>query len=727
MTATKKKGSRANGTPKEGQDTNAIGNTHVVTPEQLQAKRTELEKARAKREKIRGWDLDKVAKADAEILTLSGELEVAELGAMPVPAQTESTINFYESDLSIDSIVITGNHREQDDAPETIRLARTLKTLGLQQRIGVRYQGGGTHELIFGSRRLTAAKSIGWEMIPAKVYPQTLTAAEVEIIRTVENFGRKELTAVERAIAVARTIDAVHETINLNSPINGFSDDKLNKAFESSDPKVNSDAKKLQADIDAAGGLHAYVGQQLGFPAKWVADNAYVSKLGGEARALLAAGRISIGHARELAKLGDPAAADQIARIVSRREDGTGGDTVQKCARYVTESLRSLRMVPWRLDVAFGGGVKGCTCQACATCKFNSKSDPDLFGGALADEPEAGVCTNETCFKAKTEISAKDVDKAKDKVVKQNAKSGAVVNETLAQQFVPIYIKPATVVRKAKKEIDAAAAGKPASGGKNGEKQQTSEEIAKQKLQDAIHAWGRAAEKKVTEAILGSPERYLVACLLDRCPEISSLIDAYGQEQTEKALAASAGVLEIAKTGDTAALVAHAIKAAKAQKIKWHQRIPLFDNQTNEELTAELAKMWNIPLKPMPVLEDFLPKAKESVTAKTLSNPFEKARQRDSYDNTPVLVALTNHGIDDKARLAIREVLKGAGVSTLGQLEDSLADGDDLLKVYPGLNESGATILADAIRAHFEPPAPRGKTNETESEAKPVKAKKGAA
>jgi hypothetical protein len=45
--------------------------------------------------------------------------------------------------------------------------------------------------------------------IPAKVYPHTLTPADVEIIRTVENFGRKDLTPVEKAIAVARTIEAV--------------------------------------------------------------------------------------------------------------------------------------------------------------------------------------------------------------------------------------------------------------------------------------------------------------------------------------------------------------------------------------------------------------------------------------------------------------------------------------------------------------------------------------
>ncbi len=61
--------------------------------------------------------------------------------------------------------------------------------------------------------------------------------------------------------------------------------------------------------------------------------------------------------------------------------------------------------------MAFGHGVKGYTGHACATCPHNSRSDPDLFGGTMADEPEAGVCTNEGCFRAKEEIVARDVEK----------------------------------------------------------------------------------------------------------------------------------------------------------------------------------------------------------------------------------------------------------------------------------------------------------------------------
>ena len=128
---------------------------------------------------------------ESAIEELERQLPVAEVRELPeLPAQASATVTFEERDVPIATIRITGNHRELDDEADAARLARTLRTLGLQQRVGLRHRGDGSFELIFGSRRLAAARSIGWETIPAKVYPSSLTPADVEILRTVENFGR---------------------------------------------------------------------------------------------------------------------------------------------------------------------------------------------------------------------------------------------------------------------------------------------------------------------------------------------------------------------------------------------------------------------------------------------------------------------------------------------------------------------------------------------------------
>src|SRR5262249_204657 len=147
--------------------------------------------------------------------------------------------------------------------------------------------------------------------------------------------GKKDLTHVERAIAVARTIDAIEKTLE---PLYREAKERNLIVFDPAHERLtpaaavlkelttfplveqlvhrNPDlatAAKLAEEIERGGSLEGYVGIQLGFPARWVKDNAYVSKLGGEARKLLAAGRLDVGHARELAKLGDKEAADRIA------------------------------------------------------------------------------------------------------------------------------------------------------------------------------------------------------------------------------------------------------------------------------------------------------------------------------------------------------------------------------------------------------------------------------
>jgi hypothetical protein len=340
--------------------------------------RQEIAKAEKSKEKFSSWDSTGRREIDEKV---AGLRQPGAGRAVDDPGHGQSP---------------RARRRGGDDPPGPV-----AQTLGLQQRVGLRDAGDGTFELIWGSRRLAATKRNG-EEIPAKVYPSDAHGAEVEILRTIENFGRKELTHVERAIAVARTIDAIERTLAPLTRETGTparpsrrrrregaprsrAVDRPEKAFKGRPELI--DAARLSQAIDAAGGIEAYVGQQLGFPPKWVKDNAYVSKLGGKARELLAAHRIDVGHARELAKLGDPGAGDDIAEDCARDESGLGGATWTYCRQRVVESLRSLKVVPGGSTSRSAPGKPGCTGQACATCKFNSKSGPGPVRRRVADEP----------------------------------------------------------------------------------------------------------------------------------------------------------------------------------------------------------------------------------------------------------------------------------------------------------------------------------------------------
>ncbi|MDB5294085.1 MAG: putative parB-like partition protein [Phycisphaerales bacterium] len=462
-------------------------------------------------------------KVEAKFDALTAELDAARVRELAAPLPVGATARFTERDVSVADVVRTGNHREGQDEAALARLARLIEVGGLQQRVGLRDQGDGKFELIFGARRLAAHELLGRETIAAKVYPIEMTPSEVEILRTIENFGRAELTAVERALAIARVIDSVEATFGPMAQKPGFRPEleRLGDLDElaTRNPELPASAK-LFADVEAAGGLHAYVGLQLGHTPGWVRDHAYVSRLGGESRRLLAAGRLTLAHARELAKLGDPAAADHVGRLVAKRPDGTGGESVDACRRHVDERLRSLKTVPWRLDVVVTG--PGCTGHACATCPFNSKTDPDLFGGSLADEPAAGMCTHPLCFEAHTRLSEAAIGKFVKKVATFQAKNpdAALTEGTLGGIVADVagFVRPATAVRKAKKELEPEkpAAGKATTGGGRSGTAATSKRDPREDFQRAMREWARKVAPKLEAALGERPGARLLFNLLPR-------------------------------------------------------------------------------------------------------------------------------------------------------------------------------------------------------------------
>ena len=78
------------------------------------------------------------------------------------------------------------------------QLAQTLDEEGLLQPIIVREDGEG-YEIVAGERRYRAAKSLGWEKIPAIV--NNLSDAQTASLALIENLQRENLNPIDEALA----------------------------------------------------------------------------------------------------------------------------------------------------------------------------------------------------------------------------------------------------------------------------------------------------------------------------------------------------------------------------------------------------------------------------------------------------------------------------------------------------------------------------------------------
>lgn len=93
---------------------------------------------------------------------------------------------------------------EKKAATEFLSLKASMAANGLLQPIGIDKD----NNLLFGFRRLTAAKELKWDTIPAIVDPdRTLTAIERETIELDENIQRMDLSWQEKERAIARLND----------------------------------------------------------------------------------------------------------------------------------------------------------------------------------------------------------------------------------------------------------------------------------------------------------------------------------------------------------------------------------------------------------------------------------------------------------------------------------------------------------------------------------------
>ncbi|MBK1868289.1 ParB N-terminal domain-containing protein [Aestuariivirga sp. YIM B02566] len=99
----------------------------------------------------------------------------------------------------IEDIEVGDRIREVNDAKAAV-MAETIKKNGLLQPIEI-VKRGNKHVLVFGAHRLAAHKLLGMEEISARVVECETDKPDLEIRlrECVENVGREELTALDRA------------------------------------------------------------------------------------------------------------------------------------------------------------------------------------------------------------------------------------------------------------------------------------------------------------------------------------------------------------------------------------------------------------------------------------------------------------------------------------------------------------------------------------------------
>ena len=106
-----------------------------------------------------------------------------------------------------------GQPREDFDQAKIEALAQSLRSGELLQSIGVRRSDNGSQgklwELIWGERRLRAAKLAGWETIPAKIC--TADRSHALLLMGDENLARDDWNPIEKARYIVRLGEPISE------------------------------------------------------------------------------------------------------------------------------------------------------------------------------------------------------------------------------------------------------------------------------------------------------------------------------------------------------------------------------------------------------------------------------------------------------------------------------------------------------------------------------------
>lgn len=250
------------------------------------------------------------------------------------------------------------NPRKHFDQAKLDELAETIRVQGVLEPILVRPRGKGDsahYELVFGARRVRAAKKAGLESIPALV--RELGNLEVLELQLVENGQRDDITALEEG-----------ETFKLLRDRHGKTPEQIAERVGKSKATVHARLK--------------------------------LTELAPKARKLLADGKLTASVAVLVARIGDPKRQDKAAGELTSWARGDGPVGFRRAKEIVERGFMvELKGAPFALTDAELLPEAG----PCSTCKHRSGNQVEAFGEAAGGR--ADVCTEPPCFQRKREAA----------------------------------------------------------------------------------------------------------------------------------------------------------------------------------------------------------------------------------------------------------------------------------------------------------------------------------
>jgi len=251
------------------------------------------------------------------------------------------------------------NPRREFNKEALGELTDSIRVLGVQVALIVRPAGKG-YELIAGERRWRAAKIAGLAEVPAVV--RALDDAAARAVQIVENLQRQDLAPLEEA--------------------QGFRD-----------------------YLDNGGEIKA-LAAAVGKSPRYIYARMQMLTLAPAALKELAEGKISPGHASELAALPAPLQQEVLDEI-DQQQDYGDPMSVQDVRKHIAEHYRlNLDAAPWpkddpRLNAIILGkktrrGGDQWPVGSCTSCPKRAGSNPDKFAGL-----KPNTCTDPICFRAK--------------------------------------------------------------------------------------------------------------------------------------------------------------------------------------------------------------------------------------------------------------------------------------------------------------------------------------
>jgi ParB/RepB/Spo0J family partition protein len=215
-----------------------------------------------------------------------------------------------------------------------------------------------THELVFGHRRLAGAIAAGLQAIPVNV--RELTDLEVLEIQIIENLQREDVHPLEEAEGYERLMQQINPATR---------------------------AKYTAEEI----------GARIGKSRRYVYNRLKLLDLCPQVRKAFYEGAIDTSKAYLLARIDNAKVQlDAYEQIFQKNPD----ISVREAAAELESSyMLTLSKAPFDVKVASYADSKGKPIAGpCAQCPKRSGNNPDLFG----DIKNADMCTDVTCFKAKT-------------------------------------------------------------------------------------------------------------------------------------------------------------------------------------------------------------------------------------------------------------------------------------------------------------------------------------